>query len=46
MTTEGAEAQIDRLAKKYLGADTYPWRTPGEVRVSVRILADHRTGMH
>lgn len=38
---EGAEAQIDRLAKKYLGQDTYPWRKPGEQRVSVRIRPEH-----
>jgi PPOX class probable F420-dependent enzyme len=32
-TTEGADAQIDRLAKKYLGQDTYPYRQEGEQRV-------------
>ncbi len=37
VTTEGADAQIDRLAKKYLGVDSYPMRTPDEVRISVRI---------
>jgi PPOX class probable F420-dependent enzyme len=37
ITTEGAEAQIDALAKKYIGQDTYPWRRPGEVRVTYRI---------
>jgi PPOX class probable F420-dependent enzyme len=37
LTTEGADEQIDRLAKKYLGADTYPWRQEGEQRVTVRI---------
>lgn len=37
ITTEGAEAQIDTLAKKYIGQDTYPWRRPGEVRVTYRI---------
>lgn len=30
-----AERQIDELAKKYIGQDTYPWRRPGEVRVKV-----------
>lgn len=40
LTEEGAEAQIDRLAKKYLGEDVYPWRAEGEVRVSVRIAVD------
>ena len=24
VTTEGADAQIDKLAKKYLGVDDYP----------------------
>jgi PPOX class probable F420-dependent enzyme len=37
---EGADAMIDRLAKKYLNADTYPFRKEGEVRVIVRIHAD------
>jgi hypothetical protein len=35
---EGAEDHIDRLAKKYLGADSYPWRRPGEERVIVRVV--------
>lgn len=39
-TTEGADAVIDRLAKKYLGADSYPMRREGEVRVTVRIRPD------
>jgi PPOX class probable F420-dependent enzyme len=33
-TTEGAEEHIDRLAKKYLGADSYPFRQAGEQRIS------------
>ena len=37
LTTEGADAQIDKLAKKYLGEDEYPWRSPDEIRVTVRI---------
>jgi PPOX class probable F420-dependent enzyme len=41
MTTDGADAQIDKLAKKYLGADEYPFRNPEETRVSVRIHPDH-----
>jgi PPOX class probable F420-dependent enzyme len=32
VTEEGADAHIDKLAKKYLGLDTYPNRVPGEVR--------------
>ena len=30
----GADAHIDSLAKKYLGQDKYPFRQPGEVRVT------------
>jgi PPOX class probable F420-dependent enzyme len=37
VTTEGADAHIDALAKKYLGLDEYPMRQPGEVRVKIRI---------
>jgi len=37
ITTEDAEAHIDRLARKYLGVDSYPMRQPGEERVKVRI---------
>jgi PPOX class probable F420-dependent enzyme len=41
LTTEGADQQIDRLAKKYLGADEYPNRREGEQRVKVRITPEH-----
>jgi PPOX class probable F420-dependent enzyme len=34
---EGADDQIDRLAKKYIGKDSFPFRAPGEQRVTVRI---------
>ncbi|MEY4577110.1 MAG: hypothetical protein RL701_1813 [Pseudomonadota bacterium] len=37
ITTQGADAHIDSLAKKYLGKDSYPFRQPGEVRVKYRI---------
>ncbi|MEV6799741.1 PPOX class F420-dependent oxidoreductase [Micromonospora rifamycinica] len=43
--TEGADAHIDRLAKKYLGQDTYPFRRPGEQRVIVRITPTRKLGM-
>jgi PPOX class probable F420-dependent enzyme len=36
LTTEGARETIDRLAKKYLGKDEYPWYQ-GEQRIDVRI---------
>jgi len=41
LTTDGADEQIDKLAKKYLGKDTYPWHQPGQERVAVRIRAEH-----
>jgi PPOX class probable F420-dependent enzyme len=43
LTTDGADAQIDKLAKKYLGKDEYPWRNPDEQRVKVRITPEHIT---
>jgi PPOX class probable F420-dependent enzyme len=36
-TEQGADAHIDSLAKKYLGKDKYPNRTPTEVRVIYKI---------
>ena len=36
-TLEGADAHIDKLAKKYIGKDKYPWRAPGERRVIIKI---------
>lgn len=41
ITTDGADAHIDSLAKKYLGVDTYPMRAEGEVRIKVRVRTDH-----
>ena len=32
-THDGADAHIDSFAKKYLDADSYPYRQPGEQRV-------------
>lgn len=40
-THEGADAHIDKLAKKYLGQDRYPFRQPGEQRVIYRIQPEH-----
>jgi PPOX class probable F420-dependent enzyme len=34
---EGADDDIDALAKRYLDADSYPFRQDGEVRVIVKI---------
>jgi len=38
-THAGADAHIDRLAQKYLGQATYPWRSPSEQRVTYKIAA-------
>ena len=40
ITENGADAHIDKLAKKYLGVDTYPKRRPGEVRVIYKIAPE------
>lgn len=42
---KGADAHIDLLAKKYLGLDTYPYRSPGEVRVICKIQPIHCSGI-
>lgn len=36
-TTEGAEEHIDRMAKKYMNLDSYPYRNDAETRVIYRI---------
>jgi PPOX class probable F420-dependent enzyme len=38
---ETGDAIIDRLAKKYLGADSYPYRSPEEQRVTVHITPEN-----
>jgi PPOX class probable F420-dependent enzyme len=40
VTESGAAAHIDALAKKYLGQDRYPYRNPGEARVTFTIAPD------
>ena len=39
-TENGADAHINKMAKKYLDKDVYPFRQPGEVRVLCTIAAD------
>jgi PPOX class probable F420-dependent enzyme len=36
-THEGADEHIDKLAQKYLGEDTYPYRQEGEERVIFKV---------
>ena len=38
---DGADDHIDRLAKKYLGKDSYPFRRDGEQRVTLVIKPHH-----
>ena len=38
--TDGAEEDIDRLARKYLDVESYPNRREGEVRVTYRIAPE------
>ncbi len=45
ITEQGADEHIDRLAKKYLNVDKYPYRQPGEVRVLYKIKPEHVAGM-
>jgi PPOX class probable F420-dependent enzyme len=40
MTENGSDAHIDKMAKKYMGKDTYPFRAPGEKRVIVKIAPE------
>ena len=45
ITEQGADAHIDKLAKKYLGKDKYPFRGSGEVRVIYKIRPNKVTTM-
>jgi PPOX class probable F420-dependent enzyme len=44
-THDGADENIDALAKKYLGKDEYPFRREGEQRVMFRIQPE-RVRLH
>jgi PPOX class probable F420-dependent enzyme len=44
MTEEGADQHINKMAKKYLGQETYPYAQPGEVRVIVKIKPTQKLG--
>jgi len=45
IATDGADAHIDELARKYLGVESYPFRQPGQVRVKVTIAPEHISGI-
>jgi PPOX class probable F420-dependent enzyme len=37
ITEKNADAHIDKLAKRYLGLDKYPFRSPTEKRIIIKI---------
>jgi len=41
ITEDGAGQHIDKMAKKYMGVDKYPYGQPGEVRVLYKIRPEH-----
>ncbi len=41
ITHDGADEHIDKLAKKYLGQDKYPYHQPGDQRVILVIEPEH-----
>lgn len=45
LTEQGALPNIDKLAKRFLGVDKYPYLQPGEKRVLVRIDVDKIGGL-
>jgi PPOX class probable F420-dependent enzyme len=45
ITEEGAAEHIDRMAKKYMGVDKYPYSRPGEVRVLYKITPERTNSM-
>ena len=40
-TGDEAEADIDSLAEKYIGQTPYPWRKPGEQRITYLVEPTH-----
>jgi PPOX class probable F420-dependent enzyme len=44
ITETGADDHIDKLAKRFLNADKYPFRRPGEKRLIVRISVERIGG--
>ncbi len=45
ITEDGADKHIDKLAKKYMGVEKYPYSQPGEKRVIYKIRPEHTTVM-
>lgn len=45
ITEEGASDHIDKMAKKYIDKDKYPWRGSNEVRVLYKIEPERTSSM-
>ncbi len=45
ITEQGADQHIDKMAKKYMGVDTDPYRQPGEKRVLYKLKPGHTSRM-
>lgn len=43
LTSEGGDAHIDAMAKKYMDLDSYPFRQAGEERVIVKLTPERVT---
>jgi PPOX class probable F420-dependent enzyme len=40
LTTDGADDHINKLTKKYLDQDEYPFRGPGEQRITIQVTPE------
>jgi len=45
ITEQNADKHIDKMAKKYIGQDKYPWSKPDEVRVIYKIKPERTSHM-
>lgn len=45
ITEDGADQHIDKMAKKYMGVDKYPYSQPSEKRVIYKIKPEHTSQM-
>ena len=45
ITQDGAAQHIDKMAKKYLGKDKYPFAQPGEQRVLLKVTPEKFSAM-
>lgn len=43
-TIQGADDHIDKLAKKYLGKEKYPWASPSSKRIILKIKPERIAG--